>query len=92
MLCHILATGQLFLGVSLQPNTHRPRAEGACSSRAPSVASTLDNGECEICFDNLVEVAVNRCGHQFCSDCVRQVRVSTHPVRSSACLYCALTL
>ncbi len=37
------------------------------------MASTLDNGECEICFDNPVEVAINKCGHQFCADCVRQV-------------------
>ena len=38
------------------------------------MASTLDSGECEICFDNPVEVAIAACGHRFCADCVRQVR------------------
>ena len=39
------------------------------------MASTVDNGECEICFDNPVEVAIGQCGHQFCADCVRQVQL-----------------
>ena len=36
---------------------------------ARDVNLIMDNTECNICMDNKISVALNPCGHTFCSDC-----------------------
>ena len=43
--------------------------QSTTGSKAVDKAATTDKTECNICMDNKISVALNPCGHTFCSDC-----------------------
>lgn len=38
--------------------------------------ATLDNEDCPICYDNITEGQLTKCGHCFCRDCIRKSKCS----------------
>ena len=46
------------------------------------ISHTAEKGEqvCQVCLDSAVNTALDPCGHLFCSECLKAMRVQTCPI------------
>lgn len=59
-------------------NEHRKEPTPPVSSEKAAVAAVPEDPDCDICLEKMTKPRQLRCGHQFCSECLKQAEEHGH--------------